>query len=481
MTSTYLRNTTADYITGAVSAAEGIKDSLVLLNGPLGCRFYHGYASGQSILKSSELWQLRGELRLADAMEDSLQRSQYFAGTPQIPGSNLRYEDYIFGTREQLQRALNDIFSERKYSVFTVIQTPGTSLLGENLEEELLVISEEFQIPYLFVESPGLSEDFCRGYDSTTVEMMKKLLPHRRERKKLDKTQKFSIAVFGLHTYEKYLEGGMDELRRLFMLCGIKIECMAGANCTLEEFQNIPFYDACVFLSRERCSLTAEYLKENYDVAILDFGCMPIGPDLTEKLIREICSLLGADASAALEYIERTRAKLFYYIARYLGSEGFAKELRYAIEGEYSLVTAFVDYFSAYLGIQPVCVHPLYTECIQGKKHLEETLQKLRISDAMHYDLMQVKDAIVIGGANTILYLTAYSRNIFGIEIANPSSGYLHIVPKTILGCSGALFLLEQLLNGERLIKAGKECRSYCTSELKREQEAGINAVYRGN
>lgn len=47
MTNHYLRNITADYITGVVSACEGIHNSLILLNGPLGCKFYHGYSAGQ--------------------------------------------------------------------------------------------------------------------------------------------------------------------------------------------------------------------------------------------------------------------------------------------------------------------------------------------------------------------------------------------------------------------------------------------------
>ena len=109
MTERYLRSITADYITGVVSACEGIHGSLVLLNGPLGCRFYHSYAFGKNLIRESELWGLRGELQLSDTMDDRLVRSQYFAGTPQIPGSNLRYEDYIFGTGEQLERALRDI------------------------------------------------------------------------------------------------------------------------------------------------------------------------------------------------------------------------------------------------------------------------------------------------------------------------------------------------------------------------------------
>ena len=114
MTERYLRSITADYITGVVSACEGIHGSLVLLNGPLGCRFYHSYAFGKNLIRESELWGLRGELQLSDAMDDRLVRSQYFAGTPQIPGSNLRYEDYIFGTGEQLERALRDILAERR-------------------------------------------------------------------------------------------------------------------------------------------------------------------------------------------------------------------------------------------------------------------------------------------------------------------------------------------------------------------------------
>ena len=134
MTETYLRNITADYITGVVSACEGIRDSLVLINGPLGCVVYHGYASSHAVVKSSELWRMRGALQLRDAMNDQLLRSQFFAGTPKNPGTNLRYEDFIFGTREQLRRALNDMFAERRYSLFTVIQAPGTSLLGEALE-----------------------------------------------------------------------------------------------------------------------------------------------------------------------------------------------------------------------------------------------------------------------------------------------------------------------------------------------------------
>ena len=53
-----------------------------------------------------------------------------------------------------------------------MIQTPGTSLLGEALEPELDEISSEFQIPHLFIESPAFSENSMIGYDETTVRLM---------------------------------------------------------------------------------------------------------------------------------------------------------------------------------------------------------------------------------------------------------------------------------------------------------------------
>ena len=103
----------------------------------------------------------------------------------------------------------------------------------------------------------------------------------------------------------------------------------------------------------------------------------------------------------------------------------------------------------------PQAVHPLGTTYSRdGRARLEGLLQKFGALRALHHDISEVRDAIVLASAGTILSLSAYSENIFGIETAFPSSGYLHVVPKTHWGCSGALFLLEQILNGVRLLTA---------------------------
>ena len=453
MTGHYLRNTSADYITGAVSACEGIRDSLVLLNGPLGCRFYHSYGTAHNFIRKSQLWSLRGDIRLEDALDDSLLRSQYYAGTPQIPGTNLRYEDNIFGTREQLHRALNDIFAERRYSFFAVIQTPGTSLLGEALEGELDEISREFGIPYLFVESPQLSTNAYIGYDETTVRLLKLFLPKQTKKKQTDKR----VNLFGFHTYQRHLEGDLAEITRLLRLCGIEVNCAMGTNSSLDSIRSIPEACANVFLSPERCCETRQYLEGRLDMPSLDCCGMPIGFDQTEKFILDICNLLQGDPSAALEDNEKARARAFYHIARHMGNRGFPKELRYAVEAEYSLLNGYVDYLSGYLGIKPAAVHALYTQCCDSAKEpLEEKLRRFQSTDALNREITGVRDVLLLGSANTIMEVQAYSGNVYGIEIASPSSGQIDVIPKTHLGSCGALFLLEQILNGVRKLQAWK-------------------------
>lgn len=454
-----MRNTTADYITGAVSASEGIRDSFVLLNGPLGCRFYHGYASGQSLLKESELWSLRGELQLENAMDDRLLRSQYFAGTPQVPGSNLRYEDYIFGTWEQLERALLDILGERRYSFFTVIQTPGTSLLGEALEQRIGALAERFETPWLYVESPHFSENAYQGYDETMIRLLSVLTPAEPGRGRHTKAngdrRRPCVNLFGFFTYEKFLEGDVAEIRRLLALCGVDVSCVVGVDCTVEQLRTISRADLNLFLSPERCSQTCTFVKETLGLPVLDFGCMPVGFDLTEQFVCTVAKRLGTDAKEAVTDIERARARAFYFLARMLGAKGFPKELPYAIEGERSMLYAWMDFLSGYLGMRPAAVHILYEDCpICAGKTPEELLRCMGAEEALQRDIAGINDAIVIGNANTIMEAFLHSANLYGIEVANPSSGYLHVVPKTYLGSSGALYLLEQLLNGVRMLRA---------------------------
>ena len=468
MTDQYLRSTTADYITGAISACEGIRDSIVLINGPHGCKTYYGFGTGQSAINGQALLGLGGDLRLSNAMDDKLIRSQFFTGSPLIPATNLRYEDFIFGTAEQLRRALNDILSERRYSLISVVQAPGTSLLSESLEPDIKEISEEASVPYLYVDAPGLSEDMFTGYDETVLAIIKKFSlqadnsycdghPSEQSDGKTSSGQRRkrpSVNLFGLYTRSLHMDGDLEEITRILDLCGIDINCAVGAFCTMDELKDLSKADANVFLAAERCKKTAEYLEKVSGIPSFNFGCVPVGPDLTEKFVIGISSLLKTDCRAALKDIEETRSKIFYYLAKYLGNSGFGGTFRYAAEGEPSLLFAYADYLSGYLGIAPEVLQPRYELKGAEMDRLEDILGELGCKDVLVKDITKVKDVVILGNANTIAQVLAYSGNVYGIETEIPSSGYINVVPKTHIGCKGSLYLLEQLLNAKRLLSA---------------------------
>ncbi len=466
MTEPYLRNTTPDYITGAVSALKGVKNSVVLVNGPIGCTTYYGFETGQSLIDPQKLWSLRGELKLGSAPDEDLLRSQFYMGSSNVPSTNLRYEDFIFGTVDQLKKALNDIAAGHEFSLFAVVQAPGTSLLSEVIEPELKVISEETAVPYVYVETPGLSENMIKGYDETIVMLLKTLSePGLLKRKKEGhiKGERPSVNVFGLGSRDYFVDGDLEEITRMLSLCGIDVNCAPGAICSVEELKDIYKADANIFLSPEHCKKTAEYLGLVPDMPSFTIGCKPIGPDLCEKFVRGISDLLGTDCSKALEDIDKARSRIFYQLARRTGGRGFSSDLRYAAEGEASLLYGLCDYLTGYLGIVPECLHVLYrpdenkakrAENSPDEKKLRELLGSLKLEDAMDKDISKVKDVILFGNANTIAHILAYSGNVYGVEISSPGSGYINVIPKTLIGPIGSLYILEQVLNGRRLLGA---------------------------
>ena len=55
---------------------------------------------------------------------------------------------------------------------------------------------------------------------------------------------------------------------------------------------------------------------------------------------------------------------------------------------------------------------------------------------------------LVFSNANVISELMLENKRFCGIEISLPGMGYTDIVPKTHMGTHGALFLIEQVING---------------------------------
>ena len=74
--------------------------------------------------------------------------------------------------------------------------------------------------------------------------------------------------------------------------------------------------------------------------------------------------------------------------------------------------------------------------------------EQYKCPQTLEADILETPGEIVLANGCTIAKLKLTHHIFSGIENALPGMGYINVTPKTHLGINGALFLLEQVLNG---------------------------------
>ncbi|MBR0107270.1 MAG: hypothetical protein IJM13_08665, partial [Lachnospiraceae bacterium] len=90
-----------------IFAMEGMKDSIVLLNGPMGCRFYHSTTS--QFLSIRPLLYLPAKEGGERVPVDYNYLNDWFFRQERVPCTCLDGYDYVYGTKEKVKEALTFI------------------------------------------------------------------------------------------------------------------------------------------------------------------------------------------------------------------------------------------------------------------------------------------------------------------------------------------------------------------------------------
>ena len=138
----------------------------------------------------------------------------------------------------------------------------------------------------------------------------------------------------------------------------------------------------------------------------------------TAVFAEEISQLLKTDCSKVKEEIEVARAKAWYSISGIYNACGKPDGTIFAVKSFPSQEKGITQFLSDYLGM---------------------------IADTS--DISHTKAEVVFSDANIISELMLRDKEFCGIEIANPTMGYVDVIEKSLLGINGALFLTEQVLN----------------------------------
>lgn len=436
-----IRSIPPDSLTGMIFAMEGMEHTIVLLNGPMGCKFYHS--------TTSQFLTIRPLLYLPSAEDgkkvpvDYNYLNDWFFRQPRVPCTYLDGYDYVYGTGDKVRQALRFLRDNVDFDMIAIINSPGASLIGDNLKE---IAGQE--IPgcrTVMLESPGYSEDFSAGYGRAVLEMLRQVgYPMWKERfaqagrdrpaaekgkvraeeglgPRQDQETKagrpYHVNILGLSLWQLYQEGDREELERILGMCGIKVNTFLGAGSTLKELEKLPEADLNIVVYEENDGGCAAWLQETCGTPYYICRRLPIGFDETDRFIEEVCRVLGGDSdlTAFRQAQEKARALAWYKVNEIYQMCGLPKGVSFAVCGTADQEAAYTAFLKDYLGMTP-------TDPGQAE--------------------------LIFSDANVISEMMTKRSGFCGIQISLPGMGYVDIIRKTHLGIRGALFLIEQVLNG---------------------------------
>jgi len=423
----YLESIIPDSFSGQIFALEGIDRVCVLLNGPTGCKFYNSATSDSQRIR---MWEF----------DPLCYPEELFFGQPRVPCTYLDSRDYVYGSREKLTEALGFLRDNVDFDLLCVVNSPGAALIGDDLRGIVRAVLPE--TPLVIMQTPGYSKSVCGGFDAAATALFEQLSPEPSGK------ERHGVNFLGLSIFHRDHEGSAAEMRRLMGLCGVEVNCFLCESGGLDEIKAVPDAALNVVLYPEYGLATAKYLKERYGTPYYVCEGPPIGFSATEKFVKDVCALLGAEPSAALEDCAKARARVYVFISRLNSLTGLPKGVRFSVEGTYSECCAYVSFLTGYFGMAAECVTVLGAEYDCCRKKLEDLLASLGLSDALTRGMEEAESELVLASGATIAHLKLGKRRFVGIETSLPSMGYVDVIPKTHLGVAGALLLTEQVING---------------------------------
>ncbi len=411
MTADCLKRISPDALTGMIFALEGMRNTVVLLNGPMGCRFYHSTTS--QFITVRPLLYLPAEGSGERVPVDYNYLNDWFFRQERVPCTYLDGYDYVYGTREKVAAAMTYIRENVDFDLFAIINSPGAALIGDDLTELTRSLLPEG--PAVMLESPGFSEPFEEGYAEALLALLEQTGPALWRDRPAPEKQKKRVNLLGISIWHRYFEGDLKELKRLFALCGIVVTACPCAGSSLADLALLGDADLNVVVYPETGTAAARFLEEHLGTPCYLCSGPPVGFDATERMFSEICAILGLSDAALKTESERARALAWYKIHQVYTMSGKPKGLSFYVGGSPSQKAAYTAFLSDYLAM-----------------------------NAAEADGAE----LVFADANLISELMLRNRTFCGIEINQPGMGYIDLIPKTHLGIEGALFLTEQVLNG---------------------------------
>ncbi len=460
-------NLSPDSLTGSISAIEGIKDAIALVNGPTGCRIVNAYM-------------IYNQDKFVDYTADvSMLSDDFFLHQFRVPSTYLDEFDFIFSTEPKLIKILQRIDSNNYYKLIGVINTSATALIGDDIEK--IILKSGFSKDFIVIESTGFVENIYLGFQKTLINIIEKLFSKNRlinkkycfRKKTITKPNNnlinncVNLIGFSLSQYNWFNDA--TELKLLLNSIGINVNIILCVDTSYKSLLDIPKADLNIVISEEYGSLLAEYFKENFGIPFLGLSkdideylevFTPIGFTFIEDFIEKISYQFKINKTDYKLARDRAKRRIFKALQGISGTRSVLKGLKFAIFADSYILYPMLRFLYEYLGLYPKIIGLKSIDCINTekiKKYLEE--KKLCTTILQYYNQLDIKKAfevlepdIIFGSAVEKNIMRLIKKNFAYINISLPEDYKTVLTHRPLMGINGVLTIVEELINNIKVI-----------------------------
>ena len=398
-------------LAGASAFFAGIRDAVIVVNGPLWCYYF--------------------------AMRH-IEHSQSTISHRMIC-TQLDNDAIVFGAEEYLQEALSP-YVEQPPPLLAIVSSCAAGLIGDDIEA--IARGAGLACPVVALDSSGLAGSFADGWDKAARAALQTLSAERCE------VQAHAVNLIGMT--DAYYNGGDDarELVRLLETAGYVVNAVLGIDMSAEDLPHLTQAALNIVVHGELGRGSAQLLEELYGMPYIA-PLPPYGRAGTQRWMREIARALppqhGDAAGAEIDRVTRedflriNECKMLWGELRYETAVirapastawGLAQALR----------TEWADVF----------------HLVVAAEHVEAGAEKIADEVLGETDALRIQEllagmdgGLLLGSSNESAHIDPRTAEYF--PVAYPVQDFLQLTDNPFMGLRGARHIEERLWNGNIL------------------------------
>lgn len=286
------RPRTACALAGALSVIASLPEVIPIIHTSLGCG---------------------GNLANSVAFGSGYLGSGYCSGQA-APSTGITETEIVFGGVNRLDEQIRNTLELIDGKLYIV----ATGCMTEMIGDDAAGIAGEYYAdgkPLLAVSTPSFKGDSYHGYEIVLDGIFNRYLPRS------EKKEPGLVNIFGLIPgYDPFFRGDLEEIERLLKSLGLKVNTFFTPDQTFENLTSAPSASLNIVLSRVWGIELAKKFEERHGTPywVTD---LPIGPEATDRFLREAAERFHLDADGVIEEENR---RFYGYFER--GADAFCDQ-----------------------------------------------------------------------------------------------------------------------------------------------------------